>query len=439
MGGLALAGLYLAILFAPLGIAAFQDKPARPFLDELASGLGMLAFSVILAEFLLSGRFRLISGHVGLDVTMQFHRLLARTCLALVVIHPFLYTLPFAFPLPYDPTRQLTLTEPGLSLVTGVLAFVLLPGFVAISLNKTAVFKTYEGWRFVHGVGAALIAGFCWHHAVHSGRYSEDPILTAVWTVFLGLALASLGFVYVGRPLMQSKRPWRVSEVTPAADRTWNLVIEPEGHDGMDFKAGQFLWLNVGHSPYSLNENPFSIASGPSSPKTMRLVIKELGDFTSTLGSIPTGTQVFVDGPHGHLTLEGHAAPGIALIAGGVGIAPMLSLLQDLEARRDERPVLLIYGNRTAAQIVDGDELLERSRRTNVDIVQVVSEPEPDWTGETGVIDKMLLEKHLGRPEHRDWLFVLCGPPPMLEGVERALLELGVPAKNILSERFSYD
>jgi len=439
MGGFALAGLYLVILFTPLGLAAFQDKPARPFADDLASGFGMLAFSIILAEFLLSGRFRAVSGRVGLDVTMQFHRLLARTCLALVVIHPFLYTLPFAFPLPYDPTRQLTLTEPGFSLVTGVLAFVLLPAFIAISLNKTAVFKTYEGWRFVHGAGAALIAGFCWHHAVHSGRYSDDPVLTAVWTVFLLLALASLGFVYFGRPLMQSRRPWTVVEITPAADQTWNLVIEPDGHEGMGFKAGQFVWLNVGHSPFSLSENPFSIASGPKNKKALRFVIKELGDFTSTLGSIPAGTPAYLDGPHGHLTLEGHAAPGLALIAGGVGIAPMLSILQDLENKQDERPVLLIYGNRTATQIVDGDELLERSRRTNVDIVQVVGEPEPGWQGETGTIDKAMLMKYLGSPEHRDWLFVLCGPAPMLETVERTLLDQGVPAKNILSERFNYD
>ncbi|GGB35798.1 ferric reductase [Roseibium aquae] len=439
MGGIALAGLYLAILFTPLGLAGLQDKPARPLWDDLAAGFGMLAFTIILAEFLLSGRFRSVSGHVGLDVTMRFHRLLARTCLLLAILHPFLYSLPFSYPLPYDPTRQLTLAQPGVSLATGVVAWVLLPAFVLVSISKSAVFKTYEGWRLGHGLGAALIAGFTWHHAVFSGRYSQDPVLAAIWTLFLALALASLAFVYLGRPVLQARRPWRVSGITRAAERTWNVVIKPEGHGGLPFKAGQFVWLNIGHSPFSLHENPFSIASAPSPGGAMRFVIKELGDFTSTVGSIPVGTPAYIDGPHGHLTPALRDAPGLALIAGGVGIAPMLGILRDLEARGDSRPVVLIYGNRTADQIVDGDVLLDMSRRNAVDVVHVLAEPGPDWQGDSGVIDEALLARYLGHAEQLQWLYVLCGPPAMLEAVEQILLDRGVPRSNILSERFSYD
>ncbi|MBO6758818.1 MAG: ferredoxin reductase family protein [Roseibium sp.] len=439
MRGLWLIGLYLGIVLAPLGLAATGAAPPRPALDELASGLGMLAFAILLAEFLLSGRFRAISGSVGMDITIRFHQLLARTCLVLAMVHPFLYTSPFGAPVPYDPTRQLVLTEPGVALATGAAAWVLLPAFVLISLGKSAVFKTYEGWRLAHGLGAALIAGFAWHHTVHAGRYAQDPLLKGLWTALFVVALLSLAFVYIVRPLTQSRKPWRVKDVRRAAERTWDVVLEPEGHAGLNYRAGQFAWINIGHSPFSLFENPFSIASAPAETGVLRFVIKEFGDFTSQIGSIEIGTEAYIDGPHGHMTVQGHTAPGIGLIAGGVGIAPMLSILRQLEADGDERPVTLIYGNRSPDQIVDGELLMELSTRPNIEIVHVVSEPAPDWQGEMGMISASLIERRFGAPSRRDWLYVLCGPPAMMIKAERTLLGLGVAQTNILSEHFTYD
>lgn len=93
--------------------------------------------------------------------------------------------------------------------------------------------------------------------------------------------------------------------------------MEPDGHDGIAYEAGQFVWLNVGHSVFSLRENPFSVSSAPSSGALLQFIIKELGDFTSTLSRIAPETRAYIDGPHGHLVTTGRTEPGIALIAGG--------------------------------------------------------------------------------------------------------------------------
>ncbi len=103
-------GFYLAVLLLPLGLALASGKPPRPVMNELASGAGLLAFSVILTEFVLSGRFRAISAPFGMDVTIRIHQLMARAALVLAVLHPFLYVGPFNPPRPGDPTRQLSLT-----------------------------------------------------------------------------------------------------------------------------------------------------------------------------------------------------------------------------------------------------------------------------------------------------------------------------------------
>ena len=70
--------LYVLVALLPLGLAALQGLPPRPFQDELASAIAMVGFSMLLVEFVLSGRFRWVSGRIGIDVTMRFHQLIAR-------------------------------------------------------------------------------------------------------------------------------------------------------------------------------------------------------------------------------------------------------------------------------------------------------------------------------------------------------------------------
>lgn len=435
----ALIVLYLAVMLLPLALAWLRISPPRPLFDELASGAGLLAFAIILLEFVLSGRFRSVSGRIGMDVTMRFHQLLARSALALALLHPFLYQAPFAAQRPWDPTRQLTLTGDIAALGSGLLAWVLLPTFVLLSIGRDQSPWKYETWRLIHGLGAMLIAGLVLHHTLHAGRYSQDPILAGVWIAMAFVALASMLFVYFVRQFMQLRRPWTVVGVKPLALKTWQLTIEPNGHDGLNYRAGQFAWLNVGNSPFSLRENPFSISSAPSSGARVEFVIKELGDFTQTIGRIKPGTKAYLDGPHGNLVVSRHAAPGIALIAGGVGIAPMLGIIRQLHLDGDKRPTVLLYGNRVQEQIVCPEDLESLAQGHGTKLFHVLSEPPQDWTGYSGMVDADIVRDVFRFPEMREWLYVLCGPPAMMDVVEETLIEIGVPARQIRSERFRYD
>ncbi|SOB95817.1 ferredoxin reductase family protein [Stappia indica] len=423
MPAAALILFYLLIALAPLALAAGSGRPPRPVMDEIASGMAMVGFAILLMEFVLSGRFRSISGRVGLDVTMRFHQLLARTALVLALAHPFLYTLPFA----------------AEGLATGVLAFALLPAFVILSIARDRIGWRYETWRLAHGLGALAIAVLVLVHARHAGRYSADPQLAGLWAVLTAAAVLSLAHVYLVKPLLARRRPWGVTGLRQLAERTWEVVLSPRGHEGISYRAGQFAWIRIGAPVFSLRENPFSIASAPGEGKDLRFVIKELGDFTATLSGIPLGTRAHVDGPHGNLVLEGRQGSGIAFIAGGVGIAPMLSLLRQLEIDGDPRPTVLVYGNRHAGQIACTEDLARMRRQHRTEVVQVLSEPPDGWEGERGMVDPALIARLFTEARHRDWLYVLCGPAPMMEGVEEALLDLGVAPRQIISERFQHD
>lgn len=425
---------YLVAVTLPLILSSWVGGPPRQFQQELASGLGILGFSMVLMEFILSGRFKTLSNGVGLDVTMRFHQIMARTALVFALLHPFLYQgTPSGGQRPWDPTRELTITTDFAALSTGIAAYLLLPSLVLLAIGRTQLDFKYETWRLLHGVGALLIALLLLHHTVYAGRYGSQPVMTWVWLTMTGVAVGSLLTVYLLVPLLQKARPWRVASVVQLTPKQWEVTVEPDGHRGLDYRAGQFVWLNVGHNPFSMNENPFSICSAPAAGPEVSFMIKELGDFTRTIDQIKPETVAYLDGPYGNLSVEGRAEPGVALIAGGVGLAPLLGILRQMRLTGDSRKVKLIYGNRVIDQIAYREELDAES------VVYVLSEPPVNWHGQTGFIDAALIDRVFSEQEFSEWVFVMCGPVIMMDTVEDHLIKRGASSHRILSERFNYD
>jgi NAD(P)H-flavin reductase len=98
----------------------------------------------------------------------------------------------------------------------------------------------------------------------------------------------------------------------------------------------------------------------------------------------------------------------------------------------------LLYGNRVAEQILYAEELDELRETLTLDITHVLTEPLKDWSGETGVLDGDTIARLCVGQDTARQLYVICGPPPMIDGAEAALKQRGVPARQILSEKFSY-
>ncbi len=407
----------------------------RPFWDELSSAIALTGFAILLVEFVLSGRFRVISGRMGIDATMRFHQLMARPLILLLVVHPFLYTPPFGSSSLWDAS---SLGLQGWTFASGLAAWILLAVVVVTAIFRDRLPYRYEGWRVSHGIGAGLIALFGLHHALESGRYSGHPAFIVLWLVMVGLALSTLAMVYVVRPLLQLRHPYRVASNRQIALKTWELVLEPTRGRALAFDAGQFAWLTLDRSPFAIREHPFSICSAPGETGRLAFAIKQAGDFTNRIGEVAIGAPAYLDGPHGGLVLTGQVSRGIVFIAGGVGAAPILSMLRQLSAAGDPRPMKFLYGNRVQEQVIYPDELKAMGDILDLDVVHVLSEPPSGWTGEVGQLDAALVQRHCPRDEQGDWLYVICGPTPMIDSVEDALTANGVPGRQIISEKFSY-
>ncbi len=187
-----------------------------------------------------------------------------------------------------------------------------------------------------------------------------------------------------------------------------------------------------------LLDNPFSISSSPAELPTVRFLIKERGDTTARLGELRPGAIVYLDAPHGNFTLAGRQGEAIFLIAGGIGIAPVIGILRDLAAKHDKRPISIIYGARNPQQLVYADEINQLQAFLDLKIFFSVDEPPPGWSGGVGEIGEATIRRHLPAAAER-CLCLACGPTPMMLAVERHLLAAGVPAGQIVYERFEYD
>lgn len=431
---------YTILCLVPLLLAVIQGNPLRDFTRELSGGLIMVAYVMTLAQFIMSGRFETLTGRTGIDRTMRFHVVATRYIMAAVIVHPLLYSVPDLYPNPMDAVASLHrrfFVAPTLR--TGVIAWWLMILLVLLAVWRDRLPFRYEWWRLSHGVLAVVIALYGTHHTLRVGTYSADPLLAGFWKVATAAAVFTMVYIYFIKPLLHLRKPYRLVSNRKVADRMWELVLEPEHGPPMPYAAGQFAWVNLGHSPFSLTEHPFSISSAPVEQPRIACTIKESGDFTNQIGTIPIGTRSYIDGPHGNFITAGRETKGIVFIAGGVGFAPVMGILRQLKVEGYPDPLRLIYGNRVETQILYRDEIDALSQSLDFQVHYVLSEPPPGWTGLAGDLTPDVLARCLDPLKGDGWLYFVCGPPVMINAVERALLDRGIPSSRIIEERFKYD
>lgn len=437
---------YLAILLAPLVLSFIVPGPEmrepRPLLDDLASGLAMVAFAAVLMEFFLLGRFRPMSRALGSDLAMQAHQLFARTALVFLLVHPFLYSLWGSRHLPMDVSyaQALRITGGSWALFTGLLALGALLALVMIALLRARGLE-YDRWRLWHGLLALAVLGLGLHHTLVAGRYAQLPLLQWFWWTLAMLALASWLGVYMVRPVLQARQPFRLRRVTPLAHKIRELEIVPAGGKPLSFVPGQFVWLKLGGlAPH--RDHPFSISSAPQTPGNLCFVIKEAGDFTQALPRLAPGTVAYVDGPYGNFRIPDDAA-AIVMIAGGIGIAPFLGLLAACAQQGEQRPIRLIYADHDVSQMVKVDELCGSGGPADFRQLLMVEKPGDGWEGLVGRLDADGLARALAADGVTQVIdkahFMVCGPGRMMDGVETTLVTRGVPLERVQSEHFQYD
>ncbi len=433
--GSAYIGLYLALAVAPLLVLALDElPPRRDVWTELSVGLGFLGLSTMALQFAVTARLRHVAAPYGLDVVIQFHRQIAVVATLMVVAHPVILFV-------RDPEllALLNLAEAPWRARFGVTGLVALLALVVSSVWRGPLRLSYEPWRIAHGVLAVVAVAFALVHIELVGHYLDEPWKRSFWAATVAGLVALLAYVRIVKPLRLRRRPWRVAAVRRETADATTLALEPVGHGGLRFLPGQFAWLVLGETPFTVEQHPFSISSSATRPECVELTIKALGDWTGRVAETPVGARAYVEGAYGAFSVDRYPAPGYVFLAGGVGVTPFVGMLRTLEDRGDRRPHHLVYATRRAEDLIFREEL-DRLAAGALDlrVTYVLSRPPAQWEGERGRIDAGLLRRvTLDGPPDR--VYFICGPEAMMDAVEETLLGLGVPLDDIHSERFALD
>lgn len=433
-----LAALYLGLCILPLVLALRAEVSPLDSLERLAAGLGMVGLAGMAVQFVTSGRFEVVSGRLGIDKIMAFHKLAAWWVLLAIVLHPIAYVAPTWLDDPALGSERLVayLTLPHYR--SGVVAWAALVLLVLSSALRERLPWRYEVWRASHIVLGTVATAGGLHHAIVAGRFAAAGPGEIYWWLIAAAIVSVLCVLYGYRWLNLHRRPWRLHSVTRRADRLWELDIKPApGTPPLDYHAGQFVWMTEGGRRFPLLDHPFSIADSPTRPG-LSLIIKEVGDFTRRIGSLEPGTPIGIDGPYGEFALEAHPGDSVLLVAGGVGIAPIIGILRDLVARKDRRPVRLAYAVGTPTNFACLDEIAAAADVLDLKALLISEEPAAGWQGTVGRLDQARLSDLLDGLDRSGCVALMCGPGGMVAVVSDMLLDLGLPMKNVVYERFDY-
>lgn len=204
-------------------------------------------------------------------------------------------------------------------------------------------------------------------------------------------------------------------------------VVGLDGKKLFEHIPGQCAMLSVP----GVGEAMFSITSSPTNEKYMEFSIKKCGCLTSWLHEMVEGQQITVRGPYGNGFPVNTDFKGrnLLFIAGGIGLAPLRSVINYVRAHRsDYGTVDIVYGSRSMDDLVDFKEIEEEwKNEKDFNVYLTIDRQQEGWNGHVGFVPAYVKEVNIPT----DRTAILCGPPIMIKFTLQALLELGFDKKQV--------
>lgn len=412
-------GLSAALLMPLVALALSLASPALGATVSWSSALGLVATVLMALIVVLVSRVRGLTRLLGVEVSNRVHRRLGVAAAGCTLAHVVAALL--------QSPQGLALLNPivvGPPTKAGIAALALMLLGAAV-LPRTAV-RRYGQVARAHAVLGVLVVLLVGLHVWLFGRLAENPLVGVLGAVLGAVVLAVLVQRWFVRPAL-GRGAYLVAAVRPESPSTSTVVLAPAGRPlDPPPEPGQFLWLRRRRVPVA-EEHPFTIAASTRSG-LLELTVRDKGPFSADLQALEPGQRVWVDGPHGAFVppeVADRAEGGLVLIAGGVGVTPIMSILRAHAAAADPRAHALLLAE-SDGEALFSTEILALSHRLDLSVLR---------TGgrrlDPGMLSAVM---PAGVPErHR---YFVCGPPPLVGAALRGLGRLGVPARAITTERF---
>ncbi len=391
----------------------------------IGSTTGLVGTYLALLMVILASRMPALERTLGQGGVMHWHRKLAPWPILLITAHALFLTLSYA-----EAAKRGVLSEvgvvvntfPHLFSATVGLGIMVLIGVVSIRQIRRHISR--ENWWLLHLLMyVALFISFA-HEVVLGPSFVKHPLTQLVWTLAWVAAIVLVIAYRVVTPLYRSIRhQLRVAEVRPEGAGVVSIVLEGKDLDRLKIAGGQFFEWRFMTPGKWWQAHPFTVSALPQ-PPYMRLTVKALGDFSSSLAEIKVGTGVAIEGPYGAFTVDASRRPHALLIAGGIGVTAVRSLLEEIPLK--SRPIVVLRAS-SESDLPLTDEIEELVRNRKGVVHRLI--------GNRSSINMASIVKLVPDIRKRD-VFV-CGPEGFVNDVVNIVKSAGVPSEAIHHEAYS--
>ncbi len=428
--------LYLFItVFALILLTLVRSHTDDGFIHQLGKNCALVAFVIIALQAALAARIKWIERPFGLDMIFRYHKAAGVIALCLIVLHITLIS--------WGSGRWYLLDSLHVQwpVWLGRLALLALVSTEVTSLWRRKLNIEFESWRKLHNALFVAILALGFAHSFKIGGDLTAAALRVYWAVALAAAVTVYLFHKALRPARLKRNAYRVTAVRQDAPRVWTIQLAPPaGRTVSPYAPGQFQYITFRRGRgLPVEEHHWTISSTPTRPG-IASTIKEVGDFTSSIGQTQVGDNADVDGPYGRFSYVFYPEEDdLVFICGGIGITPFLAMLRHMHDTQARKKVLLLWSNRTEGEFVGREELeqIAQSGAPELKTVLFLTGVGKDWKGERGRIGKGAIAKYLAPQNGITRGAYVCCPPPMARIVMPALEGLGIPAEHIHDETFS--
>jgi predicted ferric reductase len=427
--GLVIAGAGLGAVTA-LAITAetgAELRAAGGAATFLGSLTGLTGMYLALLMVLLVSRIPAIERVLGQDGLLRWHRRLAPWPISLLLAHALFITVGYAQAAHAGLWHQvgvLLTRYPDVLIATVGLGIMTAIGILSLRAIRSRLRR--ETWWLIH-LYMYLALALSFAHVLALGpSFVGHPLTQIVWSVAWA-ATAGLVLCYrFGLPVARSLRHRLVvHEVRPEGPGVVSVICSGRNLDKLPITGGQFFFWRFLTRSMWWQAHPYTLSALPQ-PPYVRLTVKAVGDHSAAVARLRPGTRVAVEGPYGAFTKYAQQRPQALLVAAGIGVTALRSLLEDMP--RNSAPVVLLRGTRPE-DLVLRKEVAELVRYRRGRLHELVG------TREEAVLDERSLLRLVPDLHRRD--IYVCGPEGFVTSIVDLAARLGIPGEAVHHEAYA--
>ncbi len=420
---IALLALIPVVIWGLLRPLPFRFNGYANTFTSLGQVAGLVGMALFCLNLIMSARLKILEPFFGgLNRMYINHHFLGSLSFILLLCHPLFLAYTYAT---ISLKAAAVFLLPGWDVYEQLFGSIALGGMIVILILTYYVKLPYHIWKVTHRMMALVFISAILHIFMIGSDIGQSVFLKGY--MFFLVALGGLSIVYrsVFPQWLVPRFMYRVVGIAqqgPVAE----VSLEPV-KDHLSFTPGQFAFVSFRDRTVSAEEHPFTIVSAPQE-KTLRLSIKDMGDFTKKIPQLTIGALAKIEGPFGEFTMQKYPARDYTWIAGGIGITPFMSMARGFTGKEKNINIALYYCVNSPEEAIFWEELKKIMQR--IPFFTAI----PFYSKEQGRITASFIAEKQNVAQSQ---IFLCGPVPMMRSLRQQFQQLGVKSQNLHSEEFA--